>query len=264
MTFEDLLPLLFLGTFAAFLVLERVIPARQQPQVRFWLVKGIVFFVLVSAINGIAPALVMTAVGDYSVLHLRSLGTFGGALLMLLVSDLFGYWVHRGLHNSERIWRWSHQLHHSAERMDMAGAVFFHPFDVVFQQVIPSIAIAVLLGVTPLAAAIGGFAGFVLGVSPHLNVRTPAWLGYVFQRPEMHAIHHQRGVHAYNYGVLALSDLVFGTWRNPAQFPEGQFGFWDGASSRLGALLLGRDLTRGPERASDREAPALLVASEHE
>jgi len=62
----------------------------------------------------------------------------------------------------------------------------------------------------------------------------------------MHAVHHQRGVHAYNYGVLALSDLVFGTWRNPEKFPEGEFGFWDGASAKLGALLSGRDVTRGP------------------
>ena len=98
------------------------------------------------------------------------------------------------------------------------------------QQIVPTVLIAVLLGVTPLAAAVAGFIGFLLGVTPHLNVRTPAWLGYVFQRPEMHAVHHLRGVHAYNYGVLAWSDMLFGTWRNPVEFPDGEFGFWDGAS----------------------------------
>jgi sterol desaturase/sphingolipid hydroxylase (fatty acid hydroxylase superfamily) len=109
--------------------------------------------------------------------------------------------------------------------MDMAGGAQFHPLDVLAQGVVPSIVVVVLLGVTRMAAAVGGFVGFLLGTAPHLNVRTPAWLGYVFQRPEMHAVHHQRGVHAYNYGVLAFSDLLFGTWRNPAAFPDVEFGF---------------------------------------
>jgi sterol desaturase/sphingolipid hydroxylase (fatty acid hydroxylase superfamily) len=243
MTFLDLVPLFMIGSYVSFLILERVVPARALPRVPRWLAKGLLFFVMVGALNAIIPALLMSLVGDFTVLHLRGLGTAGGALLMLLVSDFLGYAIHRGLHTSERVWRWTHQMHHSAERMDMAGAAFFHPLDSLAQQVVPGIALGLLLGITPMAAAAGGFAGYVLGVLPHLNVRTPAWLGYVFQRPEMHAIHHQRGVHAYNYGVLAFSDLIFGTWRNPASFPAEAFGFWDGASSKLGAMLIGRDVT---------------------
>lgn len=263
MNFMDLMPILFPGTFAAFLALERLVPARTQPRVRWWLAKGILFFVAGSALNASIPALALEAIGDHSVLHLARLGTFGGAAVLLLVSDFVGYWIHRGLHNSELVWRWSHQLHHSAERMDMAGAAYFHPFDMFAQQVIPSIAIVLLLGVTPMAAAVGGFAGFLLGVAPHLNVRTPSWLGCVFQRPEMHAVHHERGVHAYNYGVLALSDLVFGTWRNPSAFPAGDFGFWDGASAKLGRMLLGRDVTRRytPERSVEIASTPMGSAS---
>jgi sterol desaturase/sphingolipid hydroxylase (fatty acid hydroxylase superfamily) len=244
MTFEDLVPVLILACFIAMLVIERLFPAREQPHVRKWMAKGLAFFVVVFAMNGAIPAVVLGALGDYTVLHLASLGTLGGALLMLLVTDFMGYFIHRSLHNSEPIWRWTHQLHHSAERMDMLGASYFHPFDFLLQQIVPTIAVVVLLGVTPMAAAVGGLTGFIVGVFPHLNVRTPAWFGYVLQRPEMHAVHHQRGVHAYNYGVLAFSDLLFGTWRNPQHFPEGEFGFWDGASSQLGAMLLGRDVTR--------------------
>jgi sterol desaturase/sphingolipid hydroxylase (fatty acid hydroxylase superfamily) len=244
MTFEDLIPILLPVTFVVFLILERLAPARPQPRVRRWLAKGIAFFVLCAALNAVIPAAVMMKLGGYSVFHLHRLGTVGGALLMLLVSDFVGYAVHRGLHTSERIWRWTHQLHHSAERMDMAGSSFFHPFDILLQQILPGLLVVLLLGVSPGAAALGGLFGFFFGVSPHLNIRTPAWLGYVFQRPEMHAIHHQRGVHAYNYGVLAFSDLVFGTWRNPTTFPQEAFGFWDGASGKLGAMLVGRDVSR--------------------
>jgi sterol desaturase/sphingolipid hydroxylase (fatty acid hydroxylase superfamily) len=246
MAFEDLVPILIAATFLALLVVERLFPAREQPHVKRWLAKGLGFFAVIFVMNGLLPALALAAIGDYTVLHLQALGTFGGAALMLVVADLVGYWIHRGEHSSELVWRWTHQMHHAAERMDMAGSAFFHPLDFLLQQVVPSVFIVVLLGVTPMAAAVGGFVGFFLGVAPHLNVRTPAWLGYVFQRPEMHAVHHQRGVHAYNYGVLAFSDLLFGTWRNPAEFPAGEFGFWDGASSQLSQMLLGRDVTRGP------------------
>jgi hypothetical protein len=44
--------------------------------------------------------------------------------------------------------------------------------------------------------------------------------------------------------VLALSDRIFGTWRNPRSFGEEEYGFWDGASAEVGAMMCGRDVTR--------------------
>ena len=52
----------------------------------------------------------------------------------------------------------------------------------------------------------------------HTNVRTPRWIGYVFQRPEMHRIHHQHARHENNYGDFAWWDMLFGTWENPRDF----------------------------------------------
>lgn len=37
-------------------------------------------------------------------------------------------------------------------------------------------------------------------------------------------------------------DMLFGTFRNPATFPE-RYGFWDGASVKMGAMLIGRDVS---------------------
>jgi sterol desaturase/sphingolipid hydroxylase (fatty acid hydroxylase superfamily) len=143
-------------------------------------------------------------------------------------------------------------MHHSAERMDIAGGVYFHPFDIAISTVVTSLGVAVL-GVTADAAALAGFIGFFYAMFQHLNVKTPRWLGYVIQRPEAHSVHHARGVHAYNYGNFPLSDILFGTWRNPAEFmPEG--GFWDGASFKIGAMLLGKDVGTPPV-ASLRHTP---------
>lgn len=237
MSYEEITPIFIPAVFALFLLIERLWPARPLPRARRWFAKGILFFVMVGALNAIIPALVLGAVGDFTVLHLSWLGTGLGALLTLLLNDLANYWVHRAMHRSPTVWRFTHQLHHSAERMDMLGATYFHPLDFLLQNIAPSILIAIVLGVSPEAAGLAGLLGYFFGVLPHLNVRTPRWLGYVIQRPEMHAVHHLRDVHAYNYGALAFSDLLFGTWRNPEAFPEGAYGFWDGASAELWPML---------------------------
>jgi sterol desaturase/sphingolipid hydroxylase (fatty acid hydroxylase superfamily) len=244
MTLEDLVPILIPTFFVIYLIIERVLPGQPQPEVKGWWTRGLIFFAISFVLNGAVPALVASLVGPQKGLGLSTLGTFGGALAVLLVGDLVGYWVHRTMHTTRWLWRWTHQMHHSAERMDMLGASYAHPFDFLLGNVLPGTAITIALGVSPEAAAAGGLLGFVLGVFPHINIHTPRWLGYVLQRPEMHAVHHTRNVHGYNYGNLAFSDLLFGTWRNPEAFSEAPYGFWDGASSQIGAMLRGRDVSR--------------------
>jgi len=76
----------------------------------------------------------------------------------------------------------------------------------------------------------------------HTNIRTPHWLGYILQRPESHLIHHERGVHAYNYGDITLPDMIFGTFKNPREW-EGENGFHEGSSWQLRDLLLFRRIS---------------------
>lgn len=101
------------------------------------------------------------------------------------------------------------------------------------------------VGLTPDAAAIAVAVLTFLAMFQHANLRTPRWLGYLVHRPEQHALHHARGAHRFNYGSLAVSDMVLGTFRNPSRFEE-PVGFWDGASSRVGEMLIGRDVTEPP------------------
>jgi sterol desaturase/sphingolipid hydroxylase (fatty acid hydroxylase superfamily) len=238
---EQIIGALFPLTFVAFLVVERVFPARPLPKVKRWLLKGVVFFFLSAFIGGVIPTFVTNAIAPHAPLHVARFGTVLGALVAFVVSDAVSYGVHRLMHNVPWLWRWTHQMHHSAERLDVAGAVYFHPLDIALQSTTPAI-VAGLLGISPAAAALAGYAGFVLAMFQHLNVRTPQWLGWIVQRPEAHAVHHARGVHAYNYGNLTLWDIVLGTFRNPASFPTEPAGFWDGASSKVGAMLIGRDV----------------------
>jgi len=238
----NLAPIFVVLFFGGGLVLERWLPARPLPRVRGWSVRASLMFVPTMAIGAVVPMLVADHFAGRSLLRLSGLGTWGGALVGLLVTDFVAYWVHRAQHRYARFWRWTHQLHHAAERVDVLGAGFFHPLDIAVGALTTSLVVAVL-GVSSDAAAIAGLAMLFMAVLQHLNVRTPVWWGYLVQRPESHSLHHARGYHADNYGNLALWDMVFGTFQNPEQFVD-DAGFFDGASARVWEMLLGQDIQR--------------------
>jgi sterol desaturase/sphingolipid hydroxylase (fatty acid hydroxylase superfamily) len=239
---EAILTVLMPLTFVVMIVVERVFPARPLPSVRRWALKCVILFFVLNAVAATLRALAAMAVGAHAPLNLKGLGTVGGGIVAFLVSDLVFYGAHRLVHNVPSLWRWIHQMHHSAERIDVLGSNYGHPFDVLALGGVTVLAVT-LLGVSPDAAALAGFIGFFLMTFEHMNVRTPQWLGWIIQRPEAHAVHHSRGVHAYNYGNFMLWDIVLGTFRNPAAFGE-QAGFWDGASTKMGAMLIGRDVSQ--------------------
>ena len=145
------------------------------------------------------------------------------------------------MHAVEPLWRHLHQMHHSAERIDIWSAFWFHPLDMAGWTLLSSLVLVGGFGISLDAAIpISIFSAF-LGMFQHSNISTPRWLGYLIARPENHAAHHERGVHAYNYGNISLFDMLFGTFRNPEKAPD-ETGFFDGASNRIGALLIGRKL----------------------
>lgn len=66
------------------------------------------------------------------------------------------------------------------------------------------------------------------------------------QRPESHSYHHARGIHRDNYADLPVFDILFGTFHNPRDFAPAN-GFYDGASLRVGEMLLFRDVAAVPD-----------------
>jgi sterol desaturase/sphingolipid hydroxylase (fatty acid hydroxylase superfamily) len=231
-------------TFAALIVVERRFPARELPRVEGWTKKGIVFFFVTGFVQILVPALVTLGVSPLTPLHLATLGLAPCVAMLLVSCEAVSYVIHRAMHASPWLWRWTHQLHHSAERVDVAGALYFHPLDVAIQSAATALP-AAMFGVSPAAAAIAGYCFFFIAVFQHVNVRTPRWLGLVILRPEQHAMHHERGVHDHNYGNFTFMDLLFGTFENPAGFVP-QTGFYDGASARLGEMLRGKDVGARP------------------
>jgi sterol desaturase/sphingolipid hydroxylase (fatty acid hydroxylase superfamily) len=225
----------------AFLLLDFGIRARRFATPRAWrlralVVTGAAFWFSLRVGEAWTALLPGTTLLDLSIL-----GTWGGGAVGILVYELFHYAYHRAAHAWGPLWRASHRMHHAAESLDAFGAWYLHPIDVVAFTSIGTLVAFPLLGLAPEAGALMGTFLYFNAMFQHANIGTPRWLGYVIQRPEAHGVHHARGVHAFNYSDLPLWDMVFGTFRNPARF-EGKVGLWNGASSRIGALLLGRDL----------------------
>jgi len=253
---EDIAPLVIMGFFVAFVAFEALRPGRKLARVSWWRTQGILFFVLTAAVSTVLPLLWGDWVSKHALLNLSGLGTIAGATFGYVLFQLAAYWWHRANHTVPLLWRWAHQMHHSAERVDIWGAMLFHPFDIAGFTVVASLVYSLVLGLSPEAVVLANLYGIFASFFQHANIRTPRWLGYIIQRPESHGIHHQRGVHAYNYADFPLWDIVFGTFRNPAVWRE-QGGFYDGGSKRIGAMLLGRDITT-PESNPMSSRPAYV------
>ena len=233
----------------AFMVLDLFHGARRYDAPRGWRIRAFLVTVLTFAFAMVVGELWATYLGSASLFEGHLLGTAGGALVGILVYELFHYAYHRLAHRSDFLWRSAHQMHHSAESLDAFGASYAHPADTVIWTSLPILVFFPLLGLSPAAGGIG--AAFIAfnAAFQHANIRTPRWLGYIIQRPESHALHHGRNIHRYNYADLPLWDIVFGTFRNPAS-ADNEVGFYKGGSGRLGAMLIGQDVSQPPQTSS--------------
>lgn len=234
----------FVVVFAAAILMiayEYTRPGRNWPQVRGWWVRAI----LLNSFQVLAVWFAGVAWDGWMVRHRpwsgESLGSVGGALVGYFAITFVFYWWHRWRHSSDLLWRWVHQVHHSPQRIEVITSFYKHPLEILLNSFISSLILYFGVGLGPQAAAgavmLSGLAELVY----HWNVRTPYWLGYVFQRPESHCIHHQEGLHSFNYADLPLWDMLFGTFRNPPHW-QGRCGFGPTGEFRLPEMLRGVDI----------------------
>ncbi len=232
------------GMLALLVAMELRRPARLFEEVPGWRLKCLAFMVMVNTLSALTPFVLAPLFADLRFLPGDRLGIVGGTFVGIFLSELLVYWVHRLHHRIPFLWRWVHQLHHAAERVDVFGSAYFHPFEILEGTVVGLVFFNVVLGLSPEAAFLSALWQPFTAVFQHGNIRTPVWLGYFVQRPEAHCVHHERGIHGFNYANLSLWDIVFGTFRNPPAW-EGTAGFYSGATKQTLDMLLGRDISSG-------------------
>lgn len=236
--------------FTTMWLVERRRPARGYVPVAGWARQGVIFFLVTAAVGSLVPAAwKATGLAEHSALHLAGWGLWGVPVGLLGVTFV-SYWVHRAEHRFDWLWLAAHQLHHSPQRVDIAGAFFTHPAEVALKSSVGFLMSSAVLGLSLEAASIVGTATALLSIFQHWNIRTPRALGLLIPRPEMHCLHHEYGIHGRNYGDLAIWDMLFGTYENPATV-EARVGFESAAAARVGDMLLMRDAN---QPASMREA----------
>ena len=106
-------------------MLETLFPDKALPHVPTWKLRGILAFWLYFFIAAYVPMLVDPILITYQLIDLSHLGFVPGMIVAFVIFELGLYWWHRIMHDVDFLWRSFHQMHHSAERVDMYGASYF-------------------------------------------------------------------------------------------------------------------------------------------
>lgn len=203
------------------MILERIIPDQKLPHVKGWWTRVII-------INALQLGVVI--LGSYtwdnwlqkaSLFTLsNSLSPFLGGLVGYLIGTFVFYWWHRWRHDNNFLWLTFHQLHHSPQRIETITSFFKHPLEIICNSILIGSITFLLLGLSVESAAFTMLFSAIGEYIYHMNIKTPHIMGYFFQRPEMHRVHHEKGKHYYNFSDLPIWDMLFGTFKNPKTFDK--------------------------------------------
>lgn len=230
------------GLAGACFLLERLVPGWKLPAVRTWPVRVVLVNFLQLGVILLAGISWERWLSGWSIFHLqaRMSSTAGGCLAYFIGTFVF-YWWHRWRHRIDWLWRGFHQIHHSPQRIEVLTSFYKHPLEMTANSIIGSLLVYTLLGLDLPAGAVFTFCCAAGEFFYHTNVRTPHWVGYFFQRPEMHRIHHEYARHQDNYGDITWWDMLFGTYRNPVEF-RSRCGFDAAKEEQLVPMLAFRDV----------------------
>ncbi len=163
-----------------------------------------------------------------------------GFIAYFIATFIF-YWWHRWRHESNLLWKIFHQIHHSPQRIEVITSFYKHPVEMIVNSMIGSILVYSILGISLEGAAYYTFLTAIGEFFYHTNIKTPQWIGYIFQRPEMHRYHHEYQKHQSNYGDFVWWDMLFGTYKNPKEF-NSSCGFDDAKEQQLIDMLAWDDV----------------------
>ena len=221
------------------ILLELRWPGRAFSEVRGWVPRAIGMIGVQALVTLYAALLWNDVMASNPIWHAGGHGVAIDALFGYFVITFVFYWWHRARHEVPVLWRWLHQIHHSASRIEVLTTFYKHPVEILINGVMSSFILYALLGLDPAAVALATTFTGLGELFYHWNGKTPYWLGFFFQRPESHCVHHQYGRHTGNFSDLPLWDMMFGTFENPRIAPN-RCGFNPKAEARFVDMLLGR------------------------
>ncbi|NQY66512.1 MAG: sterol desaturase family protein [Flavobacteriales bacterium] len=224
-------------------VLELVSPWRKkQKAIRrdFWLDGFYMFFnvflfslIAFNAIGNIGVQLFNDFLAAFGIenivaLHIETLPTWSQLLVLLLVADFSGWWIHRLLHRVPFLWEF-HKLHHSVKEMGFAAHLRFHWMETIVYRTLQYIPLAIIgFGLDDFFVV--HMFMLLIGHLNHANIKLNYGpLKYIFNNPTMHLYHHAKKVpnrYGVNFGLtLSLWDYIFKTDYIPEESGDVELGF---------------------------------------
>jgi sterol desaturase/sphingolipid hydroxylase (fatty acid hydroxylase superfamily) len=240
MTLPSILPV---AVSILFLVLERLFPGRALPDSKGWYGRALL-------VNGIQLLITLATArlwigffGEVSVFNLSTLEMpLAEGFAGWFVGTFFFYWWHV-IRHKQGFWRIFHQIHPSPSRIELLTSFYKHPVEILSDAILIALILYPLLGCSMMDAFWYNFFAATGEYFYHADLKSPKWLRYFIQTPELHSIRHQCDVHQYNYSDIPLWDRLFGTFPDTTEF-TGRGGFPAGAEQRLGAMVMFRDVYR--------------------
>jgi sterol desaturase/sphingolipid hydroxylase (fatty acid hydroxylase superfamily) len=225
-----------------FFVLERVRPGRALPHVKGWYARALLLNLVQLALTLGMRKVWLAVFAGRSLLHLADLGAAPAAqgFIAWFVSTFFYYFWHR-IRHAHGFWRVFHQVHHSPARIEVLTSFYKHPVEMLADIVLSALVAYGLLGISLAGAFWFNFFAATAEYFYHANFKSPRWLRYFIQTPELHSIHHQLDVHRYNFADLPVWDRLFGTYKDTVTFAEA-CGFPRGNERRLPQMLAFHDV----------------------
>jgi sterol desaturase/sphingolipid hydroxylase (fatty acid hydroxylase superfamily) len=222
-----------------FLLWERLYPGRQLPKVKGWYTRAFVVN-LAQLVITLATARIWTLlIGQHSLFHLSKLqNPFLEGIIGWLIGTFFFYWWHRFRH-TKSLWYVFHQVHHSPSRIEVATSFYKHPIEILSDSILTAIILYPFLGCSMMGVFWNNFFAAIAEYFYHANIKTPGWIRYFIQTPELHSIHHEYDVHFFNFSDLPLWDRMFGTYRDATEFAD-RCGFNEQSENRLLTMLMFR------------------------
>lgn len=121
----------------------------------------------------------------------------------ILVEEAGFYYSHRLLHHP-RLYRYIHKQHHEWTSPIAITAVYCHPVEHIFSNLLPPLLGVVLLGSHPATAWLWFTIAILSTLNAHSGFHFP-----LFPSPEAHDYHHLKFTQ--NYGILGVLDRLHGT-----------------------------------------------------
>lgn len=224
-----------------FFSLERFRPGRELPNTKTWYSRAIFMNLIQLFMIGIAGVTWNKYFRSHTIFHLGAWSNpaLEGFFYWFIGTFVF-YWWHRVRH-LKYFWQIFHQIHHSPSRIEVLTSFYKHPIEIAADSILIGFIMYTVFGGTGEAGAWYAFYAATGEYFYHSNIKTPHWLGYFIQRPEHHSIHHQLGVHSYNFADLPIWDRMFGTFKDTHKFAP-RCGFPRDNEQKMKDMFLFRDV----------------------